>query len=193
MSCDYLIVEGLTFEMFGSVTRTTGSLHATTASANNGSGFVRFTVDSTHTLKVGDVVSISGHTPYNTTGTITAINTGVVPNTFDTDIAWGGSERRREESGPRDLSMAYVAASKGGLRLSTCTNIVIRDCGFNQASYADNNANNSAITIEDSAFTGHGWWTQFYADPLIDDNWDAIKDTPNEDYALMAQQGSSRA
>ena len=78
-------------------------------------------------------------------------------------------------------SKVMTGASKSGLRISgtTAENIVVRNCTFNQASLSQQNASQSFITIEDCDFAGHDWWTQMYADPLVNTTWKSIKNTSN--------------
>jgi hypothetical protein len=101
-----------------------------------------------------------------------------------------------QSGGGQYLSRVLGAASQGGLRLYTCTNVVVRDCTFNQATLAMGGTGFSeAITIEDCNFAGHDWWSQLYTNPLVGNKtWTTIKSTPNEDYTLMSQvsAGSSR-
>jgi hypothetical protein len=98
-----------------------------------------------------------------------------------------------QSGGGQYFSTVLTAASRGGLRLYDCTNVVVRNCAFNQGTVANGNSptqSHMAITIEDCTFSGHDWWSQLYTNPLVSNKtWATIKSTPNEDYTVMFQVG----
>jgi hypothetical protein len=119
VSCDYLIVEGVTFEMFGGIEQSGSDQYLST---------------------IGEEVG-------------------------------------------------KTAFAKNGLRLYTSTNVVVRNCIFNQALISVNNNACSLITIEDCDFAQHDWWTQFVVDPFASALWERCKSTSNEDYDVLSPIG----
>ena len=93
-------------------------------------------------------------------------------------------------TGTNDYSSATLTGptARGGLVLySGNSNVVVRNCDFNQATWTPSWAggSNSLITFEDGSSTGHNWWDQYdvgATDLVSSSTWGSIKSTTNEDF-----------
>lgn len=93
-------------------------------------------------------------------------------------------------TGGDDYEMTpYTSPTRGGLRLTLCDDLVIRNCTFHYAVLSDGSSagqGHTRITVEDCDFAGHNWWGQMITGSTIVDNdtWDDIKNSVNEDFTI---------
>jgi hypothetical protein len=194
VSCDYLILDGLAFDMCRSGQQSRVAI-ASSQSDGGTPAKVRFTTSGgvPHQLAVTDTVQISGHsvTAYDGSRTVTNV---VDADTFDVNVTFttGGSGGSADpQYGTRLVNGAAA------LRLSSCTNVVVRNCTFTLAGLVSSDSGNSLLTIEDNSFTGQDLFGKFIGTATTLNQltmWNPVKDAGRNEISdiLLNQHGGNQ-